>query len=390
MSLGIGLGSSSPDDQINGPESVQNVPPPSSDTSPTSASSIQASELQAGAMAILAAGIPLLEPPTVAATSFSELAALSNVKSSSMGALIAAEKSKNDIITSLWDNYDKMLKQIADDYKESEKRKDLYPELSASEQARLTLQQWMGGTFAVSMSGTLAGGVGDVRNLVSAVSSDGMDRISVSPFADAVAGVGGPLSGLPMDTQAACALVAALLNGNVVSRTNIEILSNSLGKKPPQPPQDLDFAIQYTNNILAMVIPQIDKGAGLSPERASLNRSVRLTLATMALNLLYRTIYGGMNGLEMKELLQADPKNLANILKFPDSMPEALQAKLTSLMRQLLSQIQGCFPDDPAKKQNLIENIAKYVNQKDSVSSMLATTQMFRSYLSDVGSDIQA
>ncbi len=392
MGMDIGIGGQKPGDQVSGPGGVPGVSKPAttSDTAPTSASSIQASEMQAAALAILAANIPSLDPPSASGV---DSAALGSARATAINVATSVQETEKDISDSMWGNYAAMLAQLAEEYRASQKQAELHPELSASSMARVELQQWVTDPGAVSMAGVLAGGIADAQALVGAVdSSTGVDRISVSPFADAIAGVGGPLSGMPMDIQAAAALVAALLNGQAVNKVNAEMLTEALGQKPPVPPEDIDFAVKYGNQVLGMVIPQMEGASSLPPERAALNTAVRLTLSAMALNLLYRTLYGGMNGMEMKELLNADPSQLGSLLKFPENTSDEMRAKITTLMSNLLTQVQACFPKDAAGKESVIDNISNYVGQKDSVSSMLAVTQMFRVYLSetDKNSNIQA
>jgi hypothetical protein len=188
-------------------------------------------------------------------------------------------------------------------------------------------------------------------------------QLSSSPVADALFAVG-PTSGLPGDYQAAAALVAALLNGGAVYKASADTMVASGGAKPQY---DLNFAVNYAKNIMAIVTKNIEGQEPTSPEQASQNTMIRLMLSAMALNMVYRSAYGGMQGKEFENLLAGNTTDL----------PEEVKG----LIEQLVSLVNAYLPQDSKSKADTIRRLMEYVDSKDSVNSMLETSRLFASFL---------
>lgn len=182
-------------------------------------------------------------------------------------------------------------------------------------------------------------------------------KITTSPVADAIFAVG-PTSGLPGDYQAAAALVASLLNAGAVAKAATDTIQQ---KAPGQPIRDLAFAINYGKSIMAIVTRPADKNEQTNKMRAEQNQLIRLMLSTMALNLVYRSAYGGMTGEEFADLLDNDNPDL------PDEIKPHVQ--------ELVSLIKSFLPKDPAARAEMISRLMDYVDTKHSVDSMLNTTK---------------
>lgn len=204
-----------------------------------------------------------------------------------------------------------------------------------------------------------------VRQAIGAVSLTLGAQISTSPIADALFAVG-PTSGLPVDSQAAAAMIAALLNGGAVAKASSDTIKQAASGV--QPPRDLDFAINYAKQIMAIVTHPLESEATMPASRAEQNQLVRLMLTTMALNMVYRSAYGGMSGEELASILQGNTEDL----------PEEIKP----LIDQLVGLIKLYLPKDPEARREAIANLMEYVDSKDSVDSMLETTHIFSGLLS--------
>lgn len=371
-------------------------------SSPLSASSIQQSELEALALLWLA-GVPILVPPEMNG----------NSTNSSSGQVVAAaglsmEATKHEIITKMWDSYIENIRQIADRMKKEDIRRQTEdadkpgPMSSAqyftflmslsgtkradeidgngnglSAQFTNTYNNWMvnpidsgsaaiAGVGAYPSSSFIAGSVVSnpdaIRLAIGADSALLGVYLSSSPVADALLAVG-PTSGLPGDYQAAAALVAALLNGGALNRAAADTPLSSGGK----PQYDLNFAVNYAKNIMAIVTKDIGAGDPADPQRATQNDMVRLMLSSMALNMLYRAAYGGMEGKEFAELLAGNT--------------EDIPSQIRGLVDQLVSLVNSFLPKAPASRADMIARLMEYVDSKESVDSMLETSGQFGEFL---------
>lgn len=393
-----------------GPQSpnTANGPTPSSSnggkSSPLSASSIQESELQALEL-LMIASLPILIAPQINGNS--PVTANSSQVSGSIN--IDMEAKKNEIISKMWDSYIANIREIADRAKKEDIKKQtinaaqpgpkssgeyLIYLMALSSTARadeigangLTVQftqtynQWLvnpvesGNHTAITgisngypsssfLAGCVACNPDAIRNAIGASGVALGFQLSSSPVADALFAVG-PTSGLPGDYQAAAALVAALLNGGAVYKASADTMAASGGAKPQY---DLNFAVNYAKNVMAIVTKNIEGQESSNPERASQNTMIRLMLSAMALNMVYRSAYGGMQGKEFENLLAGNTADL----------PEEVK----SLIEQLVSLVNAYLPQDPKSRANTIGRLMEYVDSKDSVDSMLETSRLFASFL---------
>lgn len=406
---------------INSQFGPQNVPiftqpapiPEPGLSSPISASSIQKSELEAIAL-LVAAGIPVLMPPDVNGN-FAK-----SSKADQIAALgLSMEAKKADIISKLWDNYIENIREVAEKIKKDDIRRETEDadkagpmssvqyfnylmSISSTQKAdemdgnglvvqfNQAFNQWMnpavqgaGAAGAAGVAGAAAGGVdpatapnsgvgaypsasfiaGSIASNPDAVRlAIGQDSavlgvfLSSSPVADALFAAG-PTSGLPGDYQAAAAMVAALLNGGAVFKATAETLVNASGK----PQYDLNFAVNYAKNVMAIVTKDIGQEDPADPNRAKQNNMVRLMLSAMALNMVYRAAYGGMEGKEFADILAGHTGDIPS--------------EIRGLVEQLAGFVNKFLPTD--RREETIARLREYVDSKESVDSMLETTRLF-------------
>lgn len=374
-------------------------------------STIQKSELDA-LVAMLAAGFPLLPLPGITATNIRDLNTLAVGGVSRSEIEMQIEQTKNNIINSMWDSFLKTLHEISERAKKedilrwtsnadrggpksaseyyaflmsvssSQKAEELSGGESAlASQFNTTFHTWMVApiqsntltTDAVSnkgypdssfVAGCVACSSDVVRTAIGSISPALGYQLSVSPIADAVYAVG-PTSGLPADYQAAAALVAALLNGGAMYKATSDTINKAASTS--QPPQDLDFAINYAQNIKAIVTHKLDDSQSVNPQRAGQNNMIRLTLSVMALNMLYRAAYGGMTSKEFASVLQGNTGDIPGTIK--------------PLIDHLASLINSYLPSDPSARSESLVSLYAYVDGKNSVDSMLSTTRMLKELL---------
>lgn len=397
---------------VNGTNSVPGTN--SSQGNSTSISTLQKSELEA-LVEMLIAGLPILQPPSFVMTSFKDLNG-GNVDAVGAGKSMAAmalqiEQKQHDIINSMWDSFLKNVHEIAErsrkEYIEKETLKadqngpksssEYYAfllALSSSQRAKeensntdsalaaqfnRTFNDWLvtpmqstmvtssavpGYPAASFVAGCVACSSDLVRDAIGAVGVTIGYQISSSPVADALFAVG-PASALPADYQAAAALVAALLNGGAMFKaTNDTIEKAASGGKPPQ---DLDFAVNYAQNIKAIVTHNLEGDQKLPPEQAGQNRMMRLMLSAMALNMVYRAAYGGMTGQELADILAGKTGDIP--------------AQIKPLIDELVGYVNAFMPQEPAARAETLARLMQYVDGKSSVDSMLSTTRMFAALL---------
>lgn len=394
-----------------------------------SASTMKESEAEALMALFLAMQAPGLVPPNMNLADFAELmsgkGAIDSITAKSID--LRFEETKNDIISSMWANFSKGIQELEErskeDYikkwveevgKEGPKSTSEYFAyllvLSASRRAdelgesggqsplavqfNQSFNQWFTDPANTSAIDGRNGNFPDPAFIIGALASNpdalraaigsvglvsGVEvskQLSVSPIADALAGVG-PSSGLPIDYQAAGALIAALLYQGAVSKANLETLQDAALKG--KPPQDIEFAINYTKNILAIVTHNLKGGAEVSPEQQSQNQMIRLMLNVMALNLLYRRVFGGLEGgKEFTDLLKdGGTKDLLKDV----AMDAGTKAEVQGLIDQLVLQIKINLPTDEPARSGTIARLSEYIDSNDSVDSMLSTTRMFTASL---------
>lgn len=369
--------------------------------SPLSASSIQQSELEAIAL-LMVAGIPILQTPDPSGNS------ISSSQIAGVAALSVAAR-EHEIISTMWDRYIENIREVAERLRKDDIRHDVEDpsktgpkssteyfaflmaasairraeELEGTGPSPLAVQftnaynDWLvhpsessaivgaAGLYpsAAFMAGCVACNPDAIRSAIGADSAVLGIQLSVSPVADALAGVG-PTSGLPGDYQAAAALVAALLYGGAVNRATAETIAQGKGAEAQY---DLNFATNFAKQIMAIVTKDIGKGDPTNPYREAQNTMIRLMLSAMALNMVYRSAYGGMQGKEFAGLLSGDTNNVDPAIR--------------ELVGQLASLVNFYLPNDPKARAETIARLMEYVDSKDSVDSMLQTSRLFTSSL---------
>lgn len=207
------------------------------------------------------------------------------------------------------------------------------------------------------IAGCVVSGEDLVRNAIGGLSVAVNYQMSDTPIAPVIAAVGPP-SDQSIDSLAAAALLATLLNNGAAFKAANDTLKKASGKGFLR--RDLDFAIHYAKNIINIVKirsnPPVEKGL------KDQNSLIRLMLCTMALNILYRAVYDGMTGIEFKSMLQGDTADI--------------QENIKSLVEQLIALVNENLPDNAVKRSETIERLMKYIDSKDAVNSILQTTRI--------------
>lgn len=392
----------------------------SAPASPLSASSIEKSEETAEALAIVPiAANPILANPTSNATSIDDFSTAGIAATSATTTQAIMEKTANNIINSMWDSYMKSIRefsllsqekyekdQIVNEeggggaksataylsYLMSMSASERYIEEAGGENSSLANQfqnaysSWIVNPANHAMSnaalentafssqanypdptfivGALVCSPALIREAIGSDHNPYGIQLSTSPISDSIAALG-PVSGLPVDTQAAAALVAALLNTGAVYKATNDAIEQGVNKG--EPPRDLDFALNYAQGVIAIVSHPVKGDERPDSAHGKQNRLIRLMLTSMALNMVYRAAYGGMSGEEFRALLHEDTS------KLPEPIRETIQ--------QLVGLINGYLPKDPAEREATIANLADYVDKKQSTDSMLSATRAFSGVL---------
>lgn len=384
------------------------------------ASTIEKTDQQLLEELFLSMQFPGLYPPSMSMQDLSDVIATGNSRSISAladsGAItkmnMAYEQTKSDIISSIWESFAKSVQELEKLSKEAYIKKwieDVGKEgpksgaeyfayllaLSSSRRAEelskdgdqgqsalyaqfnASFNQWFSmpsaGSTVVDRTldpsfkvGALASNADIVSEAIALVGFAGASQLSVSPLADALTAVG-PNSGLPADGQAAASLIAALLYSGARNKADVETLEEAAGKG--QPPKDLDFAVNFARNILAIVSQRLDGEDSVGKERAGHNQMIRLMLSVMALNLVYRAGYGGMEG----------SKEFAALLE--EGGTNDIDLALKPTIDRLIAQIKNFLPSDEPNRFQTIASLSEYIDSKDSTESMLATSRMFAASL---------
>lgn len=217
------------------------------------------------------------------------------------------------------------------------------------------------------IAATVVGSTEVVRDAIGQVGAALGFQLSTNPVADALFAAG-PSSGLPTDIQAAAALVAALLNGGAMNKaTNDTIKAAAEGG---QPLRNLDFAMNYAKNIIKIVTHDIEGTQATTPEGVLRNNMIRLMLSVMALNMVYRAVYDGMNGIEFADILNGNTGDLDEAIK--------------PMIEQLAGIINLLMPSDPKERANVLGRLMNYIDGKQSIDSMLETTRLFKGLITPV------
>lgn len=343
IGFGIGLDKSSI-------QSVSEVTPEAAATSITPVDTVSQSEM-AAIIALLAAWNPILIPPSDSPSK------VDLVASTAGNAILQYGKDEQDVISSSWEAYLAMINQLQQKYEESRKEHDRVdatqqPDLlSKLDAAANGVKQWVvdpsqtipdGTNIALSSAFLASMMVSNVDTLMASAGQAAVQDIgSSNPIIDSLNTPG--TAALDHDSAFAAELVASLYYSAFIQQTTLQMVQQAqAGAKPGN---DSDFAVKFANNVLAIATVKIsgDDANGNKVDKGR-NDYVRVQLYTMALNLIYRTQFGGMSGQELLGLVQSptvkapegiDPKspewiatlNLINALKtiLPGMSPEVLQ-----------------------------------------------------------------
>lgn len=387
---------------------------------PQSQSTIQKSELDITELILLGlvSGLPLLDPTPPESTSTGSnrieagIARINENNPAYIAFAMQLEKKKADIIESMWDAYMEGIRDFAARIKEEDRRHEAIraqkggPKSPAEylahlfaisanerfnekdnkvgglEEAFNNLRPWfkperseldnsvtinpINGAPIVGLpdyphstfiAGALVANADLIRGAIGGVSLALGYQISSSPVADALF-ASGPTSGLPGDYQAAAAMIAALLYGGAIIKATNDTIAEAA--KKGEPPKDLDFAINFAKSIMAIITHHVE-GEKTNPLREGQNQLIRLMLATIALNLLYRAAFGGMTGEELKGLLNGETENIPDTIK-----PQ---------VEQLIEAIKLFLPTEPKAREEAIANLMAYIDKKTPLEEMLKITQ---------------
>jgi hypothetical protein len=364
-------------------------------------STIQASDLEVLAL-FYASSIPMLSPPNNQVSNTGDL----SIGAAGIAALQIEEETHN-IISNMWDNYIADLRELAERDREEDLRRETVDADKAGPQSAVQYFAYLMAitpteradetgqgdtTLSIQFSdavnqwqlvnSTGAGGASADNNSVGAVSgtatTDALmlammlnfpssQEVTTNPVFDALSAVG-PSTGLPADYQTAAALVAALLYNGAASRAmtgNVDPTASS------GPFHDLNFAKDFAQNVINTIVTHNLEQTDPSTPEGGRNNMVKLMLAAIALNMLFRAGYGGMEGGDLEAILAG---NTADI---PD--------EIRGLIEQLASYINSYLPTDQASRQEWINRLTSYVNNKESVDSMVETGDLLSESL-DTGS----
>ena len=406
MSLNTGAGASGTQDSsfsLNNSDGSSGVTPAAgagtggrAGASPHSVSSIQKSELEAIMNGVVYANIPILPSPQFAAMEVASLQLkISNTEKNIIDVICKAmmksaeemqKRNRDDYVRRETADADKPGPQSGAQYltylmsiSPSLRRKEIDGSTDSTFSLLLdeTIQNWMinpivmipeaDGRYpsASFVTGCLVGGIGAIESAIGADSKTLGEQLSIGPVADALAAAG-PFSGLPGDYQSAAALVAALLYNGALNKASSETVATVGGEQP----QDLAFALNFAKQVMNIITKNIEGNGTLDPQKSSQNGLVRLMLASIALNMLYRAGYGGMSGIDLASLLEGNTGDI------PDAIKEPIE--------QLIDIANQYLPENPTDRGNILANLTKYVDSKQSVDSMLQTTRLLRGLMQEI------
>lgn len=215
------------------------------------------------------------------------------------------------------------------------------------------------------IAGSMMAGVDIVRDAIKSTINIFQHQLHDSPLADVLFAVVPGITLTP-DYQSAAALIVALLNNGAIYKATEDALKK--GKEKNIPPKDLDFAIKYAKQVIAIVTHKITNESPQNKEIQERDRLVRLMLTVMAMNMLYRAAYGGMTGLEFGTILKGETADI--------------HEKIKPLIEQLAHLIKNNLPATEQARQDTILRLMDYVDSKDSIDSMLQSTRILANLLS--------
>lgn len=327
-----------------------------------------------------------------------------------MQSLDQVEQTKTTIITSIWQNYNKNLtefaermqgkdihvwmQQVADSGAKSpteyyafilaqSSQQNLDGKNALIERFSQAFNQWVldpnkqarlqGGDAGMLddfpsssfIAGSMVSGIDIVREAIKSTSGIFQNQLKESPVADVLFATA-LNTGLSPDYQAAAALIVALLNNGAAYKATEDALKK--GKEKGTPPRDLDFAIKYAKHIIAIVTHKTVSSNVENKEIKERDRLVRLMLSVMALNMLYRSAYGGMTGEEFGEILKGTTDDI--------------HEKIKALVEQLAQLIKANLPKPEEVRAETVLRLMDYVDSKDSIDSMLQSTRILANLLS--------
>lgn len=363
-------------------------------------STIQPSDAEVLAL-MLVSGIPMLSPPDNQASASS----VTSVGAAGIAAF-QIEDATHDIIIKMWDNYIADLRELADRNKAEDVRRETIdadkpgPQSSVAYYAYLmaitptqradetgqgdttlsvqfsnAVNQWAANPINASGVSADNSSVGAATGPVSAdaimlalmVHLPSSAELTTNPVFDALSAVG-PATGLPADYQAAAALMAALLYNGAAPRA---MIGNVDPAAKGQPFPDLNFAKDFAQSVINIIVTHNLEETDPSTPEGGRNNMIKLMLAAIALNMLFRAGYGGMSGIDLEAVLAG---NTADV---PDLEVRALLNKLASYVNSYLP--------TGASRQEWINRLKSYVDNKESVDSMVETGNLLSESL-DTGS----
>lgn len=214
------------------------------------------------------------------------------------------------------------------------------------------------------IAGSMVCGVDIVRDAIKNTTNIFQHQLQNSPVAD-VLFAAAPSVVLTPDYQAAAALIVALLNNGAVYKATEDALKQ--GKEKNSPPRDLDFAIQYARHIIS-IVKHKSSIFSQHKEIQERDRLIRLMLTVMALNMVYRSAYGGMTGEEFGAILKGETSDIHDRIKL--------------LVEQLAGLIKANLPVYEEVRAETILKLMDYIDRKDSIDSMLQSTRILANLLS--------
>ena len=392
-------------------------------------STLTQSEIEAIAE-MLMAGFPILQPPNNNFTNIQDFSnAVKGAGSVYTEVMQNIQDTQNKIINYMWDKFKETLDEIDERRKEdqkkevstdSDKQKPMSPSayliylisVAPHERAVELDPSHTGSTNAIAHSGTslkfnetfnqwLINPVGQADNPLAAQNanvpsssfitgttasspdviraavgnvdpSGNAPHMSTSPIADAIYFIG-PASGLPTDYQAAAALIAALLNSGVKGLSEAEAFKDAAQKGQTQNLTP-DFALNYAKNILALITHSMEEGQSMSEDKSGQANLIRLLLATMAVTLMYRAVFGRSSPEEFEGLVNGD--------QIQEN--EFVSKDAVALFGKLIAQLNSFLPSketDPEGREHMLAQLKEYVASQDPLDSMLATTKLFKGML---------
>jgi hypothetical protein len=347
--------------------------------------SVAQSEM-AAIIALLAAWHPILIPPNDTA-SHKKVVGL-DVAASTLN----IAKQENDVITSSWETYLTMLKQLDEQHKASRELHDkedvtIKSDISGKLEAVVNgVKQWVvdpsqtipvDGVSAGLSSAFLASLAASNVDIIAGSTAQAalQDLTSNNPILDNLTTPGTP--SVNRDAIFAAEVVASLYYSTFIQQTTLQTVQQAA--PVVKPGNDSQFAINFANNVLAISTLKV-QGDDPADNKSDQDRNklIRVQLYTMALNLIYRTQFDGMTGKELLGLIQS------NNLQVPEGInPKSPEWIATlNLINALKTILPGVSP-------SVLQEMMDYVDEKHSAESMRESFHMLVDQLA-AGPEVEA